>query len=209
MNALTKLVQSGVGFQQRAYLSTKSMRPKKFKSILENVPPKPRSGWQVYIRENIKDVKPTTGKFNVAQATKELSVKWGALSDAEKQTYSDIYKKENEIHNEAYEKAIQGATAEQLYKENLLRRKYKLKELPDPNVPKRPAMNGYMYYLKKKRTEPSFQKLPLMEQSSQAAKEYKELPENEKKIYVDLAKGGLEKYHAEKKEYLARMTQNH
>ena len=43
-------------------------------------------------------------------------------------------------------------------------------------------MNGYMYFLKKKRSDPSFQKLPLMEQSSQAAKEYKELSENEKKV---------------------------
>ena len=43
-------------------------------------------------------------------------------------------------------------------------------------------MNGYMYYLKKKRTDPTFQKLPLMEQSSQAAKEFRVLPENEKKV---------------------------
>ncbi|KAI9252319.1 high mobility group box domain-containing protein [Phascolomyces articulosus] len=206
MNALTKLVQFSVGIQQRAYVSVKYMRPKKFKSILDNVPPRPRSGWQVYVREHMKDLDVNDGKLNVAQATKELSSKWRTMSDFEKQKYIDIYKNETQIHLDAYESAIRSATPQQFYKENLLRRKFKLKEIPDPNAPKRPPMNGYMYYLKEKRTNPLFQKLPLMEQSSQAAKEYKQLSDSEKKVYTDIAKNALEKYHAEKKAYLALIT---
>ena len=39
----------------------------------------------MYVREHMKDVDSSAGKLNVAQATKELSSKWRALSEAEKQ----------------------------------------------------------------------------------------------------------------------------
>ncbi|KAI9489398.1 hypothetical protein BDB00DRAFT_843243 [Zychaea mexicana] len=208
MNALAKIAQFSVGLQQRAYVSVKFMRPKKFNSILEHVPPRPRSGWQIYIREHMKDYSPESGKINVAQATKELSTKWRVMSETDKQKYVDMYKKETAAHFEAYEKAMQTATPQQIYHENLLRKKFKLKVLPDPHAPKRPPMNGYMYYLKERRNDPSFMKMPLMEQAGQASKEYKVLSDNDKKGYVDTAKKALDKYHAEKKDYLARMTQS-
>ncbi|KAI8146773.1 high mobility group box domain-containing protein [Fennellomyces sp. T-0311] len=206
MFAITQFVALRASLQQRTYVSVKHMRPKKFKSILDQVPPRPRSGWQVFIREHLKDFSTPNGKINVAQATKELSTKWRAMSETEKQVYMDLYKKEATTHQEAYEKALSSASPQQLYEENLLRKRFKLKELPDPNVPKRPAMNGYMYYLKKKRTDPKFTELPLMEQSSIAAKEYRELPDSEKKVYMDIAKDALTKYHHDKAEYTARMT---
>lgn len=78
---------------------------------------------------------------------------------------------------------MQNATPQELYDENQLRKKYKLKELKDPKAPKRPALGGYMYYLVELRqNDPSFGTMPLMEQSKEASRRYKALSDQEKKV---------------------------
>lgn len=78
---------------------------------------------------------------------------------------------------------MQNATPQELYDENQLRKKYKLKELKDPKAPKRPALGGYMYYLVELRqNDRSFGDMPLMEQSKEASRRYKALSDQEKKV---------------------------
>lgn len=109
--ALSRPVQ-----QYRTYVAAKQLRPTKFKSskslfgwqhwrpwdtfcnllnlVLENVPPKPRSGWQIFCRENLKNYKGPDGKTNIVEANRALSSKWHSLSDADKEVdigYRDVF----------------------------------------------------------------------------------------------------------------------
>lgn len=51
--------------------------------VLQNVPMKPRSAWQVFIREHLKGTKTT--QEGLTKSSTELSAKWKALSGHEKQ----------------------------------------------------------------------------------------------------------------------------
>ncbi|CDS08515.1 hypothetical protein LRAMOSA09876 [Lichtheimia ramosa] len=199
--ALSRPVQ-----QYRTYVAAKQLRPTKFKSILENVPPKPRSGWQIFCRENLKNYKGPDGKTNIVEANRALSSKWHSLSDADKERYYEIFKKESAAHKEAYDRVLQNATPQELYDENQLRKKYKLKELKDPKAPKRPALGGYMYYLVELRqNDRSFGDMPLMEQSKEASRRYKALSDQEKKPYIEQAEKAKQKYLKEKENYLSQI----
>ncbi|CDH53049.1 hypothetical protein RO3G_11206 [Lichtheimia corymbifera JMRC:FSU:9682] len=192
--------------QYRTYVAAKQLRPTKFKSILENVPSKPRSGWQIFCRENLKNHKGPDGKTKIVEANRALSAQWHSLPEAEKERYREIFKKEAAAHEEAYERALQNATPQELYDENQLRKKYKLKELKDPKAPKRPALGGYMYYLVELRqNDPSFGTMPLMEQSKEASRRYKALSDQEKKPYMEQAEKAKEKYLQEKEKYNAQI----
>ncbi|KAI9311468.1 hypothetical protein BX666DRAFT_929608 [Dichotomocladium elegans] len=191
----------------RTFVSAKQLKPTKFDSILAHVPPKPLSGWQIYLRENIQKYKDNNGKVNIINANKDLSAKWKTLSASEKERYNNIYKKEAAAHDAAYEKALAEATPQQIYNENQLRKKYKLKELKDPKAPKRPALGAYMYFLTHLRnTDTKFASLPLMEQSSEASKRFKALDDIKKKEYVDKANAAKSKYKLEKQAYDAQIN---
>ncbi|KAI7879967.1 HMG-box [Lichtheimia hyalospora FSU 10163] len=192
--------------QCRTFVAARQLRPKRFTSVLENVPPKPRSGWQIFCRENLKDYKGPDGKTSIIEANRALSVKWRSLSESDKEHYNDIFRKEAAVHQEAYDRALQNATPQQLYDENQLRKKYKLKELKDPKAPKRPSLGGYMYYLVElRKNDSSFNSLPLMEQSKEASKRYKALSDQEKKPYIQQAEAAKQKYLEDKENYNAQI----
>jgi hypothetical protein len=56
---------------------------------LDNVPVRPRNAWSVYLRENMTQYRTEKGTVDLKTATKQLSIKWNALSDQEK----DVRKK--------------------------------------------------------------------------------------------------------------------
>lgn len=97
--------------------------------------------------------------------------------------YNEKYRKESQAHYDAYDKALQNATSQQIYEENILRRKYKLPVLKDPKAPKRPYMNGFMYYLQELRqVDTRFGSLSPKEQAREGARLYRELSDAEKKV---------------------------
>lgn len=53
--------------------------------VLENVPSKPRSGWQIFCRENLKNHKGPDGKTNIVEANRALSAQWHSLPEADKE----------------------------------------------------------------------------------------------------------------------------
>ncbi|CAO3648126.1 unnamed protein product [Cunninghamella blakesleeana] len=174
------------------FISTKTLRPKKFKSILSEVPACPQSGWQIYVREEIEKQK-KNGSTKVQHLTKELSPKWKSLSEQEKEKFHDIYKKEYNLHKEKYDEALQKATPQVIHDENILRKKYNLPLLKDPKKPKRP-MNAYMFYLESIRHTEDYRHLSVAEQAHTAAKAYKALNPDDKKIFETEAKKRQQEY---------------
>ncbi|KAG0838105.1 hypothetical protein G6F18_004646 [Rhizopus arrhizus] len=176
------------------------MHPTKFVSILQNVPMKPRSAWQVYIREHLKGTKTT--QEGLTKSSTELSAKWKALSEHEKQKYYTIYESEKDAYEKAFAVAVNNASPKQFYQENLLRKKYKLPLLVDPKKPKRP-LNAYLSYYQVLRDSKhaSMEGQPVAEQAKIVGRLYKELPESEKKIYKDKANQAMEQYKKQVAEY--------
>ncbi|KAG2196153.1 hypothetical protein INT47_006499 [Mucor saturninus] len=164
-------------------LSTRSLHPKKFVSILENVPIKPRNPWQIYLRENINNYKNENGKVELKVATRLMGDKWKALDETEKARCKKIYEQEVEAHNIKKNEALKNATPQQFFEENRLRRKYKLNLIKDPSQPKRP-MNSFMYFLQHLREtkDPVMKRGDVKEQATSASDLYKALSEAEKAV---------------------------
>ncbi|CAO3658028.1 unnamed protein product [Rhizopus stolonifer] len=198
--SLNKLF-SALAIQTRSISNARNLNPVKFTSILSQVPLRPRSAWQLFIRENIKSVyvnKEGSGKEGLGQAASELSARWKALSDKEKEKFYVLYRNEKEAHIKAYEKAMNSATSKQFYEENLLRKKYKMPLLRDPKKPKRP-MNGFMYYYLETRN--SLDKVTVAEQSKIVSNAYKELSEAEKQVYKNKAIEASQDFQAQMEAY--------
>ncbi|KAI8369308.1 uncharacterized protein BYT42DRAFT_583861 [Radiomyces spectabilis] len=191
---------------QRTFVAVKQLRPTKFTSILADVPVRPRSAWQLYLAENMSHFKNGSGKIEAQEATRQLGPKWKSLPDHEKKIYEEKYKKAVQDHEMALKKALDNATPQQFYDENLLRRKYKLPLLKDPKSPKRPK-NGYLFYMEHLRQngpEDFKQALP-MEQSTSGSKMYRSLTTAEKKPFDDMAKKAWEEYAREAEKYHAQI----
>lgn len=54
--------------------------------VLQDIPTRPRNGWQIYMNENLHKYKNAHNKrvLDLKEATSELSASWKAMSDAEK-----------------------------------------------------------------------------------------------------------------------------
>ncbi|KAI9478267.1 MAG: hypothetical protein EXX96DRAFT_570221 [Benjaminiella poitrasii] len=184
-----------LNIQTRNYVSAHALHPKKFTSILENVPIKPRNSWQIFFRENIQNNKGANGKIDVKLATKALSAQWKALDENQKQAYQHKFDQESKAHLDAYNDAINNATSDQIRKENELRKKYKLPLLKDPRQPKRPK-NAFLFYIEHLRAinDPAIAGKDITEQVSEAAKKYKQLSPSEAKIYKDKSVAATEQY---------------
>lgn len=122
-------------------------------------------------------------RFDLGRAHTQLEHSTQFYNFLVRQVYNEKYRKESQAHYDAYEKALQNATSQQIYEENVLRRKYKLPLLKDPRAPKRPYMNGFMYYLQELRqVDTRFSSLSPQEQAKEGARMYKELSDAEKKV---------------------------
>ncbi|KAI8982262.1 high mobility group box domain-containing protein [Mycotypha africana] len=189
---------------QARQLSTKNLNPKKFTSILSQVPPRPVSAWQIYQREHINQFKRPDGKIDIIASVKGLSSKWKALSDSEKQVYINKYEQESNAHFNGIETAINNATPEQIRKENLLRKKHNLGLLKDPREPKRPR-NAFFLYARSLREarDPEIVHLPIVKQATVTAKKFKALSDMERKPFIEQAEAEKQRYQAAMKKYLA------
>ncbi len=179
---------------------------------MDKVPPRPRNPWQIYVRENMNNYKNSSGKTDLKLATKELSAKWKALSEAEKKVklkwyrkhllvfginlslfflkkkpFEATYKKESEEHLAKMDEALKKATPQQFAKENALRKKYNLAILKDPKQPKRP-LNAFFFYIEHLRNnkDSAFVAASPREQVSLAAKRFKKLSASEVEVGLDL-----------------------
>lgn len=52
--------------------------------VLSNVPTRPRSAWQIYLRENINKYKFPNGKIDMKKATIESGAIWKSMGEAQK-----------------------------------------------------------------------------------------------------------------------------
>ncbi|KAI9358427.1 hypothetical protein BD770DRAFT_343811 [Pilaira anomala] len=186
---------------KRSY-NIKSLHPKKFVSILHEVPVKPRNPWQIYLRENMDSVKDSYGVFRLKEAAGTLAAQWKGLSDAEKKKYQEMFAKELEEHNTKMQEVLSTTTPKQFREENLLRQQYNLEPVRDPNQPKRP-LNRFLFYVKHLRAtnDPALRDLDPKEQVSVAAKKFKTLDENEAKVFTDQAEVARQEYVEAKKAY--------
>ncbi|KAI8078920.1 uncharacterized protein BX664DRAFT_343084 [Halteromyces radiatus] len=192
--------------QQSRQLSNKTLRPKKFTSILSHVPPRPRSGWQIFLRQRLPAFKQANGKIPTAEATKTLGEEWKSLTDAQKKEYAGIFEREVKVHEDAVQKALLEATPREIHAENILRRKHNLTLLKDPKQPKRP-LNGYMLYLDHLRTHgPSdFKSMPVAQQAHEGSSLYKKLDAHEKQKFENRAKKNQQAYVAAIEKYKAQI----
>ncbi|KAI7905978.1 uncharacterized protein BX663DRAFT_498340 [Cokeromyces recurvatus] len=192
-----------LNIQTRSYVSLRTLHPKKFTSILSNVPAKPRSAWQIFLRENISDLKNSNEKVDIRSVTKELSAKWKALGDGEKQIYQQKFQQESKAHLDAYHAAINNASSEELRRENVLRKKYKLNLLKDPRQPKRP-MSAFLYFIEHLRAtnDPLIKDARVSTQAVEAAKRFRQLSESEAKVFRDKAEAAKQQYRIDNEKFL-------
>ncbi|ORY90577.1 high mobility group box domain-containing protein [Syncephalastrum racemosum] len=189
-------------------VSQKVMHPTKFTSILQNVPVRPVSGWQIFLREQLHAQKAKGEKVAAAVAIKEVSSRWKSLSDAERQKYTDLYQKEAKVHDDAYQKAMNSASPQQFYDENLLRRRYKLPVLKDPKAPKRPHSAYFLFLAESRKSDPRLISLSVSEQAREASKLFKELPAHEKERFNKLSDESKENYRREMDKYMSEITEH-
>ncbi|KAI8052771.1 hypothetical protein BDF21DRAFT_371568 [Thamnidium elegans] len=175
--------------------TAKSLHPKKFTSILDKVPTKPRNSWQIYLRENIKEYKSKGEKIDLKTLAKTFGDQWRALPESEKQKYTAIYKKEVALYKGTLEDVLKNTTPKQFKAENELRKKYNLDLVKDPRQPRRPK-NNFLFYLEHLRAtnDPIMAGLDVKTQLSEAAKKYKTLDTNEAQIYVEKAEAASKQY---------------
>ncbi|KAI8077267.1 uncharacterized protein B0P05DRAFT_544280 [Gilbertella persicaria] len=197
---------SSLTTQTRSYVSARALHPKKFTSILSNVPTRPSSAWQFYLTENLNGFKTSDGKVDLKRASQELSKQWKGFSEEQKKPYVEKYQAKSKEHVEALEKALNNATPQQFFEENSLRRKYKLTLLKDPKHPKHPKGPFFLYLEHLRATnDPIYQSGKSTEQVAEAAKKYKSLPEQEIKVFRDKAKFEKEQYDAAMKKYMSNV----
>ncbi|KAF7728558.1 hypothetical protein EC973_005962 [Apophysomyces ossiformis] len=192
----------------RTYVAARNLNPRKFRSILAEVPIRPRSGWQVFMCEHIGQYKTDDGRLDPQRGTHVLSDKWEKFSDAEKQQWQDKYKAGVAAHTEALKKALENATPQQFHDENVLRKKYKLPLLKDPKAPKRPLNSFLLFMSHLRETRPDeFTKLSQLEQAIYAGKHFKALTAEQRKPFEDKATELKDQYHKEMEHYKSNIRQ--
>ncbi|KAF1803058.1 hypothetical protein V8B55DRAFT_1383337 [Mucor lusitanicus] len=193
-----------LAIQSRSYVSGRALHPKQFTSILQDVPTRPRSGWQLYMNENLGSFKDPSknNKIDLKTAMQELSAKWKAMPEDRKQVYRERFEAAAKLHDDSRAEALLHATSKQIKQENGLRRKYNLPLLRDPRQPKR-GKNSFLLYLDHLRTsDSSFAKRPHnKDMIVEAGQKYRALSEAEKQVYRDQAKVIQEKYNQQMHKY--------
>ncbi|KAK4510321.1 NADH dehydrogenase [ubiquinone] 1 beta subcomplex subunit 9 [Mucor velutinosus] len=190
--------------QSRSYVSARVLHPKQFTSILQDVPVRPRSGWQLYMNENLRNFKDPSNnnKVDLKKAMQELSASWKAMPEAQKKVYNEKFEAAAKLHDDSKTKALLNATSKQIKEENGLRRKYNLPLLRDPRQPKR-SKNSFLLYLDhlKATDDPFIRKSYGKDMVVEAGKKYRALSEAEKNVYREQAKAIQDKYNQEMHKY--------
>ncbi|OBZ90996.1 Transcription factor A, mitochondrial [Choanephora cucurbitarum] len=192
--------------QTRSYIPARSLHPKKFVSILSDVPTKPTSAWQFYLTENINNFKGSNGKVDLKVATQQLSQQWKSMSEHEKKPFVNRYESDLKAHYEALNKVMTNTTSKQFVEENKLRKKYNLPQLRDPKRPKRPK-GAFLLFVEELRTkkDPIVSSGPITEQMVKASEKFKNLSSGERDIINQKAAAELAEYKAAMQQYLNQL----
>ncbi|KAI9279639.1 high mobility group box domain-containing protein [Sporodiniella umbellata] len=195
--SLNKLFGS-LAIQTRGIKSHKNFNPKKFPSILQDIPPRPRSAWLLFIRENAGVMKGKEG--GLGEAAGILAERWRNLDEKEKEKFKVQFQKEKELHETAYAEALNKATPQQIQEENFLRKKYKLPLLKDPKKPKRP-LNAFVYYYTSVADKFDDKSVRVADRAKQISLQYKALSDSEKEPFKKQAEEARAKYNKEIESY--------
>ncbi|KAF9998948.1 exp1-like protein [Entomortierella chlamydospora] len=181
--------------------------PKKIPAVA--MPKRPGTSWNMFFREHMEKVK-LSGKPVVPTVEGAIAAElWKNLSPADKQVYTDRYKANFEAFKKETKERLQELTPAEYKLEN--QRRQALREagkkgvptLKDPNAPKRPLSNFFLY-AKDLRASGKYAHMSLKEQSKAFADAWASLPEEEKAKYTEKNKIAMEAYKIEKAAYDAQ-----
>ncbi|KAF8940527.1 high mobility group box domain-containing protein [Dissophora ornata] len=181
--------------------------PKKIAAI--PMPKRPGTSWNMFFREHMERVK-ASGKPVVPTVEGAIAAElWKNLSAEEKQVYQDRYKASFEAFKQETKDRLQELTPAEYKLENQRRQalrdagKKGLPSLKDPNAPKRPLSNFFLY-AKHLRETGKYAHMSLKEQSKAFAEAWANLGESEKAKYTDRNRVAMEAYKIEKAAYDAQ-----
>ncbi|KAG0235423.1 high mobility group box domain-containing protein [Mortierella sp. GBAus27b] len=182
----------------------KAAKPQK-KAALD-MPKRPGTSWNMFFREHMEKVK-ASGKPVVPTVEGAIAAeKWKNLSAEERKVYQDKYKVDFEKFKTETKSRLQQMTPAEYKQENERRQalresgKKGLPALKDPNAPKRPLSNFFLY-AKDLRESGKYSHLSLKEQSKAFAEAWSSLPDNEKAVYTEKNRVAMEAYKLEKAAY--------
>ncbi|KAI9016483.1 hypothetical protein CLU79DRAFT_762767 [Phycomyces nitens] len=188
----------------RTILSGKNLHPTKFTSMFSRVPPRPSSGWQVFLTDNLREKKFPAER--VADITKGLGNTWRNMSDAEKNVYTEKFLKAAKIHDDMYNEILRNASPQAIYEENLLRKKYDLKPIKDPKKPAKPWNSFILFFHNFRKEHPEqLAGMSLIDQSLKATKVFMALPSAEKEKYQKAVEEANAEYRKKMDEYNAQI----
>ncbi|KAF9090435.1 exp1-like protein [Mortierella sp. AM989] len=181
--------------------------PKKIAAIA--MPKRPGTSWNMFFREHMERVK-ASGK-NVAPTVEGAVAAelWKNLSPEEKQVYKDRYKTNFETFKQDTKDRLQELTPAEYKLENQRRQalreagKKGLPALKDPNAPKRPLSNFFLF-AKDLRESGKYAHMSLKDQSKAFAEAWGKLDEAEKNKYSAKNRTAMEAYKIQKAAYDAQ-----
>ncbi|KAF9187185.1 exp1-like protein [Haplosporangium sp. Z 767] len=175
------------------------------------MPKRPGTSWNMFFREHMERVK-ASGKPVVPTVEGAIAAElWKNLSAEEKQVYQDKYKANFEAFKQQTKDRLHEMTPAEYKQENQRRAalresgKKGLPSLKDPNAPKRPLSNFFLY-AKDLRESGKYSHLSLKEQSKAFAEAWSTLADAEKAKYTEKNRIAMEAYKIEKAAYDAQAT---
>jgi hypothetical protein len=172
------------------------------------IPPAPSrgtSGWMVYIKEQLPNVKKENPRTTIFQLSSIISKSWKELSDAEKKTYVDEAARKTAEMQKEYDRWYKSLSSEQISVYNrivALENKAGARKsfLKDPNPPKHP-LSSYLRFCKDvRKTLPKG--LSFTEQAKELGRMWAELPQSEKDAYEVATAKEMKEYWEKKLEKL-------
>ncbi|KAG0277641.1 exp1-like protein [Linnemannia exigua] len=195
--------------EPKATKASKPIKPKKITAIA--MPKRPGTSWNMFFREHMERVK-ASGKPVVPTVEGAIAAElWKNLGAAEKQAYQERYRANFEAFKQETKDRLEEMTPAEYKLENQRRAQLResgkkgLPSLKDPNAPKRPLSNFFLY-AKDLRESGKYAHLNLKEQSQAFAEAWKNLSETEKSRYTDKNRIAMEAYKIEKAAYDAQAT---
>ncbi|KAG0324316.1 exp1-like protein [Dissophora globulifera] len=174
------------------------------------MPKRPGTSWNMFFREHMERVK-ASGRPVVPTVEGAVAAElWKNLSAEEKQVYQDRYKVSFENFKQQTKDRLQELSPAEYKLENQRRQalrdsgKKGLPSLKDPNAPKRPLSNFFLY-AKHLRESGKYTDMSLKDQSKAFASAWATLPDAEKSKYTERNRIAMEAYKIEKAAYDAQI----
>ncbi|GJJ76498.1 hypothetical protein EMPS_08857 [Entomortierella parvispora] len=190
--------------EPKAKAPKKEQKPKKITAV--DMPKRPGTSWNMFFREHMEKVK-ASGKPVVPTVEGAIAAElWKNLPDSEKQVYQDQYKANFAAFKQNTKDRLDELTPAEYKLENQRRAALResgrkgLPPLKDPNAPKRPLSNFFLY-AKDLRESGQFAHLSLKEQSKAFADAWSKVSDADKAVYTERNRVAMEAYKIEKAQY--------